>query len=250
MPVAIDASTPAIKSAGDTTPAFIDSNSFTPPAGSRIWLCVGWDAGGSQTPPTISSATGPSLTWNLANDVRVGGGKAWVWWANVSSSTSYVIRVDLGTVAFPGCCVLPLVVTGGETTPPAKRATTDVGLNTAGTIYQYSVGGWVHRTQSIGLGTPFTPTQTGSILICVTTGWSGGTQWVADTNQTSLGTDRSATNYQCIITRLTGTTTQGVAVNMGVTAAGSSESGDMAIVEIREGAAGGTPRSGWGRVSI
>ena len=249
MAVAIDASTPAIKSAGDTTPAFLDSNSFTPPAGSRVWLLVGWDAGGSQSAPTITTQTGPTLTWTGPASVVTAGGKAWVWWANISSSTAYVIRVDLGTVAFPGCCVLPLVVTGGETTPGAFRATTDTGLNVAGTHYQYCVGGWVHRTQSIGIGTPFTPIATGSILICITTGWSGGTQWVVDSNQTLVASDRSATNYQCIITRLTGTTTQGVPVNMGVSSAGTSESGDMHIIELRAGA-GGAARSGWGRVSI
>ena len=129
MALAIDASTPAAKhSANNTTPA-LTSNSFSPPAGSVIF--VFWSGNddpnnvGQPNAPSITDSLGSHLTWTqtdwsrAADTSNVGNGQAAIWWANCpSSQTNMTVTVtngDAGGAAADGH-IRPVVFTGADTT--------------------------------------------------------------------------------------------------------------------------------------
>lgn len=125
--LAIDASTPAAKHGSQTVPALV-SNSFSPPAGSQIW--VFWGANddpnsGQPAAPTITDSLGTHLTWNqtdwsrAADTSNIGNGQAAIWWANCpSAQTNMTVTVTNGSQANSGedAHLAPVVFTGADTT--------------------------------------------------------------------------------------------------------------------------------------
>ncbi|MFD1940525.1 hypothetical protein ACFSKW_54630 [Nonomuraea mangrovi] len=77
MPIAVHGSTPATVSAASST---LTTTSFTPPAGSLLVACIGWERSSDAAAATTLSNTGTALTWTervVRNKDDAGGNFGW-----------------------------------------------------------------------------------------------------------------------------------------------------------------------------
>lgn len=193
------------------------TNSFTAPAGSRLWAFGHWDIAKTAL---IDFSDSSLYTWTKAFDGHASGGRVACGWANVpGGGFSGTVTATCDTFPqFPGAALYVMVVTGGEPT---------VG---GATVFNEPAATWV-RTLNI------TTTKANSLIVAAATGFAGGTDWTPGANQTELATHFSAGNYQAEVWRYNGFPAIGTyTLSCGTT----SEIGQMGIVEIREGPVGPT----------
>lgn len=209
---------------GTAIAATITSDSFTAPAGSRIWAFVGWDSFVNDMNMLVDSA--PTLTWNMAAESTLRKAAGHLFWADVGGggfTGTVTASPGTGYANYAGQSLYIFVVTGGETTPVAATL--------------------VNGTTGFTLPTlDYTATATGSILLAFGTDWNGTafdeSQMLA--NNTLLDQNDVGSAYADGVWRLDGTTTASTVYPMGL-AAGATKSDNVLIVqELRVGASGPT----------
>ena len=115
MALALDASTPAIKTADDAN-AILTSDSFTPPAGSRVWALAAWDAANAAT---IEFSSTPTLTWTPVYTNNACNGIGACAYADIASSASMTVTATITSGNhFAGRALHCMVVTGGNNATP------------------------------------------------------------------------------------------------------------------------------------
>lgn len=229
MAVAIDATSQFVKDDVNTV-ASLTTGSFTPPAGSRLWACYAADA--STGANTTFSSSPAGLTWNTVAMPQGVGGKAAVAYADVPGGGWTGTVTAACATSWPGALLYVAVVTGGEASPPGG--------------YQKSISAssWPRDTQNSAWtgtnGTDVLTTSNGSIILAICCGWAGtsGGDWFPGTNQTSLGSGFSLSNYQAEVWRYNGTLAIGtyqlyLTSTTFTPSPGPSEAGDMVVIELR-----------------
>jgi hypothetical protein len=212
MALAIDGSSPAIASnavAGNTT---ITTASFTPPAGSQLW--VGMVANNDTTGGTLTASSSPALTFTQR--IITGAQEApsaWSW-ANVVTSQSYTVTLTRQAsvpTGNPGLAVMVFVVTSAETTPGGATATANSNSG----------------TPTVGI----TTTRAGSLILACLGDWAQRGLGTAGTSQTILGETNVAGEYTSHIWRYDGLPIIGTyTINL---TAPTLQDYNLSVVEIR-----------------
>jgi hypothetical protein len=215
MALAIDGSSPAIASITNQNAAAITA-SFTPPAGSQLWMCgvSNMDTAGG----TLTASSDPALTWTqrVFTDTQQAP-SAWAW-ADVSVSQAYTARFTRNTTtpnANPGMMVMCFVITGHEGTPGGATATANSNSG----------------TPTVGI----TSTGNGSLILAVLGDWAQRGLGTAGTSQTILGETNLAGEYTSHVWRYDGLPASG-AKTINLTAP-TLQDYNLSVVEIRAGAA-------------
>lgn len=129
MPIALDASTPAIVTHNDAQPT---TASFTAPAGSHLKATFGYDSTGGT--PFVNDTGG--LTWTARGGTP---DRVRVWTAYASTAVSRTVHAEDGNSGFGGPANLKVeVYTGVDTTTPVGNT----GSGTADTTNNTTVNGY------------------------------------------------------------------------------------------------------------
>lgn len=120
MPLAIDASTPAIATQTNGATATVACASFTPPNNSLVY--VRW-SGNSTSLPATPTITGGSLSytlidWQSRNDAPTVDGQAAHWWATGAGASMTVTVTNGASSGFRAAALRVLVLTGHDTVTP------------------------------------------------------------------------------------------------------------------------------------
>jgi hypothetical protein len=123
--LAIDASTPAIAVSTNNGITTVTSASFTPPAGSLLYIRWAWNTGAANTPaaPSITDNLGTPLTYTLLDhhsraDSPAVDGQCAQWSAAVGTSAAMTVTATAGTgTTVHGGALHITVLTGQHATP-------------------------------------------------------------------------------------------------------------------------------------
>lgn len=216
MALAIDASSPSLATI-TTTAGSVTTASFTPPAGSQLWVASVSNQPATGT--TFSVASSPVLAFTqrvLTNAQEVPA--AWHW-APVATSQSYTVTSTRSVADGQGMSVLVRVITGEEDTPGGATATAN---SNSGTVT-----------------TTITTTRDGSLILACSGDWSQSGLATYDANQTNLAEHDIAGQYTSHFWRYNGLPAIGTyTVDLD---APTPQDFDLSVVEIR---ATGAPATG------
>lgn len=124
MPLALDASTPAVATSATTT---VTTASFTPPAGAVLVAIVlhGTSNAGAARDSSISASTGLTWTSRISTPLtspEANGGLARVYTAVVATSAATTVTSTITVNSWPGSMLAVLVYTGADTAAPLEGA--------------------------------------------------------------------------------------------------------------------------------
>lgn len=229
MPLAIDASSPAIATSAGITAT---TSSFTPPANSK--LLIGWsgnsDTGNPGSNPTITDNLGTHLTYTLGdfashNDSPAASGMAATWVAEVGTSAAMTVSVTSPqNPNGSGTQVKVWVLTGAD-------ATTSYGAH-----------GKVASTSQTNISQNYTAQRNGGWGFIVVNDWDATTAMSAGTGCTSDGSAINNGVTYAFMRRTTADDVSGNTNTLNVTRPASSTNIHWCYIEILPAESSDSPR--------
>lgn len=217
MALAIDASSPALATIPNTG-ASVTSASFTPPAGSQLWVgtVFNGNAGGQTTTVASTPSLGAFSQIIMTNTQEVPS--SWHY-ASIVTSQSYTVTATRSNTNNRGMSMLVRVITGMETTPGGQTATAN---NNSGLPSQ-----------------TITTTRDGSLILAVSGDWAQAGLGTAGTSQTILAEHNLSGDYTSHFWRRDGfPVATSYTINL---TAPSAQDYNLSIVEIRAAAIPAAP---------
>jgi len=217
MALAIDSSTPAPDNVTRSTAAITTTNTFSPPAGSVIFLFIsgtGPSPAATQTVTGVSDNLGVHLGWALftgsRDNVQSGillGGNTEVWWAACPSAQSNMTvtvtfnSANSSSSSNPAGMIQPIVFTGAATTQNGNASirNSTASATPSQTLVTSAANSWVFgivQNFTNGTGPTAGASQTNTIdgtSSIVLNASDGDAFWVQTTNSTTSSSGTTVT---------------------------------------------------------